>query len=132
LADPVLRSHRRARVVVADDNPDFRAVLRDLVRATDRLEVVGEADTGPEAILLAWARRPDMALLDYRMPGMNGIETALEIKAIRPSLLIVLVSAAAPDDIPREARAVVDAVLSKDVLTPRLLDQLWMDRTAHG
>jgi DNA-binding NarL/FixJ family response regulator len=112
---------------LVDDHPDFRRSLRDLVGATERLEVAGEADCGQQAILLAWACRPDVALIDYQMPGMDGIDTSLEIKAIRPSLRIVLVSATSPDELPREAHHVVDAVVSKDAVTPRVLDHLWED-----
>jgi DNA-binding NarL/FixJ family response regulator len=122
-------SQRRAKVVVVDDHPQFRAALSDLVRATGRLELVGEADCGREAILLAWARRPDMAVIDYRMPGMDGIETAVKVKAFCQPLFTILVSASHPDEIPREARDAVDAIVSKEALSPRLLDQLWVERT---
>jgi DNA-binding NarL/FixJ family response regulator len=62
------------RVIVADDQEPVRTGLRLLLAAQPGIEVVGEAADGVEAVRLAQRVRPDVALMDIRMPGLNGIE----------------------------------------------------------
>jgi DNA-binding NarL/FixJ family response regulator len=65
------------RVIVADDQEPVRTGLRLLLAAQPGIEVVGEAADGVEAVRLAQRVRPDVALVDIRMPGLNGIEVTL-------------------------------------------------------
>jgi two-component system, NarL family, invasion response regulator UvrY len=117
----------RARVLAVDDQHSFLAVLRDLLRRTDRLEWVGEADSGEMAIELAEQLKPDIVLLDVRMPGLGGIEAARRIKARYPSTLVVLISTVHPDELPLDlAYGGTDAVIWKSELEPRLLDEIWL------
>ena len=67
------------RVLIADDQPLVRAGLSALVNMEADLEVVGEATNGNEALALALALRPDVACLDIRMPGRDGISVAREL-----------------------------------------------------
>ena len=114
-------------MLVVDDNAPFLSVARQVVRATDRLEVVGEAETGEAAIAAASQLEPDMVLMDVYMPGIGGIDAAEEIKATRPSTLMVLISSTHPDELPpRASGASVDGVIWKSVLDPRLLDEIWI------
>ncbi|MEW1929097.1 response regulator transcription factor [Streptomyces sp. NPDC088360] len=69
------------RVVLADDQPLVRAGLRVLMADTPDIEVVGEAGTGAEAVRLVRAVRPDVVVMDIRMPGMDGIEATRLITA---------------------------------------------------
>ncbi|MER5636276.1 response regulator transcription factor [Kitasatospora sp. NPDC002227] len=62
------------RVVLADDQPLVRAALEMVISATEDVEVVGEAGTGAEAVRLVEELRPDVVVMDIRMPGMDGIE----------------------------------------------------------
>jgi two-component system NarL family response regulator len=114
-------------VLAADDDPSFLALLRDVVGATCQLEVVGDADCGERAVELSRELEPEMVLIDVRMPGMGGIEAAKRIKATDPSALVVLISTAHPDELPREAQeGVADAVIWKSELDPKLLDEVWL------
>jgi DNA-binding NarL/FixJ family response regulator len=67
------------RVVLADDQVLVRAGFRSLLNAQDDIEVVGEADDGEEAVHLASELRPDVVLLDIRMPGVDGLEATRRI-----------------------------------------------------
>ena len=78
------------RVVLADDQPLVRAGFRMLLDAEDDVEVVGEADDGAMAVDLARALRPDLILMDVRMPGVDGLE-ALKRIARAPDLAAVKV-----------------------------------------
>ena len=91
---------RRARVLAVDDQTQFLAVLRDLVCATRELEPVAEAHSGERAIEAVRETEPDMVLMDVWMPGIGGIAAAREIKAGRPSTLVVLISTTHPDELP--------------------------------
>ena len=69
------------RVLIADDQPLLRHSLRLIVDGADGLAVVGEATTGEEAVARARATRPDVILMDIRMPGGDGIEATSQIVA---------------------------------------------------
>jgi DNA-binding NarL/FixJ family response regulator len=69
------------RAIVAEDQAVVRAGFVSLLATQDDIEIVGEAEDGAEAVRIAAERRPDIALLDIRMPGMNGIEAARRILA---------------------------------------------------
>jgi DNA-binding NarL/FixJ family response regulator len=119
--------HRRARVLAVDDHPPFLAVLRDVVRATDQLESVGEAESGELAVEAAHELLPDVVLMDVRMPGLDGIAAAKLIKADRASTLVVLISTTHPSELGLEPDdTLADAVLWKSELEPRVLDQIWL------
>ena len=72
---------RRTRVVVVDDQPLVRVGLRTLVNSEDDLELVGEAEDGRAALDLLRRTRPDVALMDIRMPRLDGIETLRAVAA---------------------------------------------------
>jgi DNA-binding NarL/FixJ family response regulator len=78
------------RVVLADDQPLVRAGFRMLLEAEDDIEVVGEADDGEAAIELVGRLRPDVVLMDIRMPGVDGL-TALRMITSDPELTSVKV-----------------------------------------
>jgi DNA-binding NarL/FixJ family response regulator len=71
------------RVLLADDQVLVRAGFKVLLDVEDDIEVVGEAATGAEAVALARARRPDVVLMDIRMPVLDGIQATREIAATR-------------------------------------------------
>lgn len=82
---------KRITVVVADDHPLFREALATTVRRHVRLELVGDAETGRQALALIKEHRPDVAVLDLRMPGLDGrqIVEAINREEIATRALIV-------------------------------------------
>ena len=120
---------RPVRVLAVDDHPPFLALLRDVVRATSRLVLVGEAESGERAVEAAHELHPDIVLIDVRMPGLGGIEATKRIKASRPATLVVVISTTHPDELPRDIEdSGADAVLWKSELQPKLLDEIWLRR----
>jgi DNA-binding NarL/FixJ family response regulator len=100
------------------------------------MAVVGEAESGERAVELVEELRPDLVLIDVRMPGMGGIQAARTIKSAHPSTVVVLVSTAAPNELPAGADdCLADARVWKGDLRPSLLVQLWerhRPEQAHG
>jgi DNA-binding NarL/FixJ family response regulator len=76
-------------VLVADDQPLMRSALRTCLSAQADFDVVGEASDGRQAVELAQSRRPDVVVMDIRMPTMNGIEATHTITALSIKVLIV-------------------------------------------
>ncbi len=81
------------RVVVVDDQELFRRGLTMLIGTLDGIELVGEAGNGQEAVEVVLRTDPEVVLLDVRMPGRSGIETCAELKALMPSVRIVMLTA---------------------------------------
>ncbi len=80
------------RVLLADDNAQFRAVLRRLLERDPQIEVLAEASNGAEAIALAEEHRPDVVLMDVSMPNLDGVEATYALKARFPDLTILMLS----------------------------------------
>jgi DNA-binding NarL/FixJ family response regulator len=83
---------RLVRVVVADDHPVFRSGLRTLVEESGRLALVGEAADGEEAVAVCLAQRPEVVLMDVRMPGMSGVDATRRILAEAPQVRVVVLT----------------------------------------
>lgn len=80
------------RIVIADDHPVFRFGLRALLEAQDDIEVVGEAESGEEAVRKAGEFEPDLLLMDVNMPGLNGIEATRQITAKEPHPAVLIIT----------------------------------------
>ena len=91
------------RVVVADDHPVVLLGLRSIIEDSDTLALAGSARDGEEAVDLVASIRPDVVVLDVRMPRCDGLEAARRILAIRPETRIVLLSAWSDLELGREA-----------------------------
>ena len=115
------------RVVTVDDQALFRDAARAVVEFTPGFELVGESADGESALDLVRGVDPDMVLLDVRMEGMDGIETARRLREEDPTRLIVLVSNADPQALAPLARGCgAAALLRKHWITPRMLRGLWV------
>jgi DNA-binding NarL/FixJ family response regulator len=93
----------RIRVLIVDDHTLVREGTRQILQQAADIEVVGEAERGERAVELAGELEPDVILLDFRMPGLNGIEVTRAVLARRPSTRIVLLSAYDDEDYVAEA-----------------------------
>jgi DNA-binding NarL/FixJ family response regulator len=88
----------RIRILIADDHPFFRDGLRVLVEATPDTELVGEATDGDEVVTLATELKPDVILMDLRMPGLGGIEATRKVLEEIPETGILVVTMVEDDD----------------------------------
>ena len=86
------------RVLIADDHPLFRDGMHGLLESVADTEVVGEAASGEEAVVLAKELEPDVILMDLKMPGKNGIEATREILDKNPDIGILVVTMLEDDD----------------------------------
>jgi len=103
------------RILLADDHPVVRQGLRSMLSAIPDFEVIGEAQSGEEAINAAMSGRPDIVLLDVRMPGQDGIQTARQIHQTTPnSRVIILTMHDDPEYVARALEAEVHGYLLKD------------------
>jgi DNA-binding NarL/FixJ family response regulator len=88
------------RVLLVDDQPQFRRAAAMLIRATDGLALAGEAASGEDAVALARDLRPDLVLMDVRLPGINGPDATRQILAENPGIRVILVSTYEASDLP--------------------------------
>jgi CheY-like chemotaxis protein len=86
-------------VVVVDDQPVFLRAVRELLAAAQDFHQVGEATSGPDALAVVATLRPMLVLVDVRMPGMNGLETARRIREATPEVEVALTSLTEPHDV---------------------------------
>ena len=116
-------------VLAVDDQPVFLRAAHDLIAATPGFEQVGEACSGPEALEKAAALRPDLVLLDVRMPGMDGIETARRLADADGEAVVVLISL---DAVPEVPPASVATHVRKQDLSVRALQAIWAVHSGRG
>ncbi|OBI16524.1 DNA-binding response regulator [Mycobacterium sp. E2327] len=133
----------KVRVVVGDDHPLFREGVVRALSSSGSVSVVGEADDGATALELIKAHRPDVALLDYKMPGMDGAQVAAAVRSNDLPTRVLLISAHDEPAIVYQAlqqgasgfvlkdstrteivRAVLDCAKGRDVVAPSLVGGL--------
>ena len=98
---------RRYRVLVVDDHEGFRSVVCGLLLDHSKeLDVrsIAEASDGAATLVLAQAFRPDVVIMDVRMPRMGGLEALAHLKALMPDLRVILMTAAVDWDIQQRGR----------------------------
>jgi two-component system NarL family response regulator len=118
------------RVLVADDHQVVRVGLRAIIEAEADMEVVAEAADAAGAIAAFRAHRPDVALLDLRMPGMSGPHVIAEIRREQPGAQIIVVTTYdADEDVFRAVQAGARGFLLKDTFTEGILEAI---RNVHA
>ena len=118
------------RVLTVDDHASFRVAAHALVAATDGFEEIGQACTAERAITAADRLRPDLILMDMRLPDMDGCEASRRIVAAHPDVVVVLITSA--EDMVRVSDAATCAavrIMGKDQLRPSVLQGIWEDHS---
>jgi DNA-binding NarL/FixJ family response regulator len=116
----------RVRVVVVDDSPQARAAIGEAVQQVREFELVASVASGEEALAVFPQVEPDLVLLDFRMKGLDGLETSRLIRTRRHRAELVLVSALSRQELPEYVESCgVAAVLDKRDVSPRRLSTLW-------
>jgi DNA-binding NarL/FixJ family response regulator len=119
------RRHSPIRVLIADDHRLFAEALEAVLATEDRIEVVGRAADGNEAVELARELAPDVVALDISMPVKDGFEAAAELERLeRPPAVLILTGSNAPEDVDRARRAGAKGYVTKDSIAARLVDAI--------
>ena len=113
------------RVLIADDHRLFAEALEAILSADDRIELVGLAGDGEEAVRLAGERRPDVTLMDISMPLMDGIAAAKKIKAADDEVSILMLTGSnARTDVDRARQAGAAGYVTKDRIAAELVEAI--------
>lgn len=111
-------------VLAVDDQDFFRGVMSEVVAAASGFQLVGEAASGKAALEAVASLKPDLVIMDKRMPGMDGIEACRRLTERHPEVVVVITSIEDPDDALMESCRAAAFVLKQD-LTPWLLEEVW-------
>ena len=113
------------RVLIADDHRLFAEALEAILAADDRIELVGLAGDGEEAVRLAGEQRPDVILMDISMPLMDGIEAAKAIKAGDGEVSILMLTGSNDrTDVDRARQAGAAGYVTKDRIAAELVEAI--------
>ena len=120
---PSSAKKKRIRILIADDHTVVREGLVSLVKRKSDMVIVAEASNGREAVDLWKEHRPDVALLDLRMPELDGVSAIKEIRELDPNAhIVVLTTYDGDEDIYRAVKAGAKAYLLKDTARDALVD----------
>ena len=113
------------RVLIADDHQLFAQALEAILAAEERIDVVGSARDGREAVELAGTLTPDVILMDISMPGMDGIEaTRLIVAARTTTRVLMLTGSNSRMDVDRARDAGAAGYVTKDRIAAELIDAI--------
>jgi len=113
------------RVLVVDDHTLFRKGVISLLRQQNGIEVAGEAKDGDEGVRLAQQLRPDVILMDVKMPGRSGIQAAQAIRELLPETRIIMLTVSEEeDDLFAAVKAGADGYLLKSVEPEQLIESI--------
>ncbi|MSO94820.1 MAG: response regulator transcription factor [Thermoleophilia bacterium] len=113
------------RVLLVDDNDVYRSTLVLLLHGRDGIEVVGEVADGSEVAAAVAEFAPDVVVMDYRLPGLQGDEAAAAVHAIAPGVAVICLTAeATPEERTRVLAAGVSALLEKGCSTAEIVDAI--------
>ena len=109
------------RVVIADDHPHVRSALRHVLELESDFSVVAEAEDGSQAVEQIARTQPDLVILDYRMPHLNGVQVALEAGRRSPETAMVMLTS---EDDPRVRAEAASAGIARYLLKSGRADEL--------
>lgn len=109
------------RVVIADDHRLFAEALEAILTTDDRIEVVGQASDGAQAVELARALDPDVVLMDVSMPVLDGFEATREIREKGNVRVLMLTGSNSRDDVDRSREAGASGYVTKDRIASELV-----------
>ncbi|HLZ56006.1 MAG TPA: response regulator transcription factor [Ktedonosporobacter sp.] len=115
----------RITILIVDDHPIVRQSMRAFLDVQPDLNVIGEAESGAQAVLLARESLPAVVLMDLTMPGMNGVEATQALKQVSPrSQVIVLTSSYEHDFIKPALQAGAISYILKDIRSRELAEAI--------
>jgi len=109
------------RILLVEDNDVFRQALELLLGLEEGLEVVGAVTNGNAVLEACAALDPDVVVMDFRLPGMDGVEATMALHAVRPEIAVVCLTASAS---PRELDALVAAGVVACLRKDQSLDEI--------
>jgi two-component system, NarL family, nitrate/nitrite response regulator NarL len=110
------------RVLIADDHRLFAEALEAILAADERIEVVGKATDGAEAVELARNLGPDLVLMDVSMPVLDGFEATREIRAAGQGVRVLMLTGSnSRDDVDRSREAGASGYVTKDRIASELI-----------
>jgi len=116
---------KKIRILLVDDHIVLRMGLTTATNGEPDMEVVADADNGPEAIRAYRTHRPDVVVLDLRMPGLNGVDTIRTLRdEFREARVLVFSNYASGDEVYQALRAGASGFVVKDMALSRLLDAI--------
>jgi len=118
-------------VLIVDDQAPFRRAARMVMAATPGFAVLGEAESGEEAVEAFERLQPGLVLMDINLPGINGIEATRRITASHPEAKVLLLSTYQAADLPSGADTCgAAAYVHKEEFGPALVQDVWSRHTA--
>ena len=113
---------KKIRVLIADDHRLFAEALEAILSTDERLEIVGKAADGEEAVGLAVALKPDVILMDIAMPKLDGVEAVRLIRTKQPnSVILMLTGSNSHTDIDRSRVSGAAGYVTKDLIASELI-----------
>ena len=134
--NPMTGLHRKQRVVIVDDHTLFREGLKTILATEDDTEVVADLDSAEDIVELVWQTRPDLLLLDIRMPHGSGLDAIPAVLKISPTThVLVLTASDEKEEHVRAFRLGAKGVILKDSARQTLMQairtvyrgEMWMD-----
>jgi DNA-binding NarL/FixJ family response regulator len=122
---PSRRKPKRVRVLIADDHRLFSEALEAILATDDRIEVVGQANDGGEAVELAKKLEPDVVLMDVSMPVLDGFEATKAIRAAGGKICVLMLTGSnSRADVDRSRAAGASGYVTKDRIASELVDAI--------
>jgi len=123
--DPAARVDQPIRVLIADDHRLFAEALEAILAAESRIEIVGRARNGAEALEMVLDLNPDVVLMDISMPVMDGVEATRRIRDARPDACVLMLTGSnAVADVDRSRDAGAAGYVTKDRIASELVDAI--------